>query len=79
MRGSLGRDMLDCAISKSPQIQAAEQRFPLAERDWNNGKVNFIHVAGLNKLLHSLGPAANLDVVRACRIARPLQRVLNAV
>src|SRR5947209_3233318 len=71
--------MLDCPIAQYAQIQAAKERFPLAERNRSKGEMDLVHVAGLNVLLHGLDPAANLDVFCACRFARPVQRNLNAV
>mgnify|MGYP001549803198 FL=1 len=71
--------MLDCPVSQSAKIQAAKERLPLAKRNGRNSEVNFIHVAGLDILLHSLDTAANLDVLCACRFARLLQRSLNAI
>src|SRR5690242_2603709 len=71
--------MLDCPIPQSAEIQAAEERFPLAKRNGSKSQVDFIHVAGLNVLLHRLDAAANLDVLCACRFARLLQRLLDAV
>ena len=71
--------MLDCPISESAKIQAAEERFPLAKRNWRKSQVNFVYVAGLNVLPHSLDTAANLDVLCACRFARLLQRIFDAV
>ena len=44
MRGSVRRNVLDCPISQSAQIQVAEERFPLAERNRRNCEVNFIYV-----------------------------------
>ena len=79
MRGSFRRNMLDCPISESAKIQAAEERFPLAKRNWRKSQVNFVYVAGLNVLPHSLDTAANLDVLCACRFARLLQRIFDAV
>jgi hypothetical protein len=70
--------MFDCPVSESAKIQAAKERFPLAERNWTKGEVNLIHVAGLNVLLHSLDTAADLDVLSARRFARFFQRFLNA-
>lgn len=78
VRGSLGGNMFDCPISQSAQIQAAEKRFPSAKCDGRNGEVNFIHVAGLNVLPDRLDTAANLDVLRACRFPRLVQRLLDA-
>lgn len=79
MRGSVRRNMLDRSISQGTKVQAAKERFPLAKRDWSNGEVNLIHVAGLNVLPHRLGTAADLNVLCACRFARPLQRIFDAV
>jgi hypothetical protein len=63
VRGALRRNMLGCPISQSAEIQAAKERFSLAKRNWNNSEVNFIHVGGLNVLLHGLDTAANLNVL----------------
>src|ERR1700761_9228780 len=71
--------MLDCSISQSAKIQAAKERLSLAKRNWSKSEVNFIHVARLNELPHSLETAAYLDVLCACRFARFLQRIFNAV
>jgi len=43
------------------------------KRNGSDGKVNFIHMAGLDVLPHGVGTAANLDVLCACRFARPSQ------
>ena len=79
MRGSGRRNVLDSPIPQSTKIKAAKERFPLAKRDRSKGEVNLIHVAGLNVLPHRLGTAANLNVPCACRFARPLQRIIDAV
>jgi len=79
MRGSVRRNMLDCSVSQIAEIHPAKERFPLAKRNGSKGKMNFIDVAGLNVLLHSLRTAANLNVLSACRFARSLQRILNTV
>jgi hypothetical protein len=79
VRGSVGWNMLDCPIAQSAKIQTAKERFPLANRNWSKGEVNFIYVAGLNVLPHSLDTAANLNVLCARRFARLLQRNINAV
>jgi hypothetical protein len=71
--------MLDYPISQCAEIQAAKERFPLAKGNWSKSEVNFIHVASLNVLPHSLDTAANLNVLCACRLARFSQRILNAV
>ncbi len=76
--GPVRRNMLDRPISQGAEIQAAEERFPLAKRNGRNGEVDFIDVAGLHVLLHRLDTAANLDVLCAGRIARLLQRLLDA-
>lgn len=77
MRGSLRRNMFDCPVSQRMKINAAKERFSLAERCGDKSKVNFIDLSGLNILPHGLGTAANLDVLCACRLARLLQRLLN--
>ena len=61
--------MLDGPIAQSAEIQAAEERFPLAKRNGSQSEVDFIHVAGLDVLLHRLDTAANLDVLCAGRVA----------
>ncbi len=78
MRGSVRRNMLDCSISQSAEIQRPKERFALAKRNWSASEVNFIYVAGLNVLPHGFDTAANLDVLCTCRFARLLQRILNA-
>src|ERR1041385_8589414 len=70
--------MLDGPVSERAKIEAAEQRFALAERNRSKGEVNFIDVAGLNILPHGLDTAADLDVPCACRLARLLQRLCDA-
>ena len=79
MRGAVRRDMFDCPIPQSAKIQAAKERFPLAKRYGRKSEVNFIHMAGLNILLHSLDTAANLNVLCAGHFARLLQRGFNSV
>src|SRR5262249_54047685 len=79
MRGALGRRMLDSPISQRAEIEAVEERFPLAERDRRLGEVEFIDMAGLNILPYRLDAAADLDVLGAGRLARLLQRSLDTV
>jgi len=77
MRGSLRWNMFDCPVSQRMQVNTAKECFPLAERNGSKSKVNFIDMAGLNVLPHSLGTTANLDVLCACCFARLLQRLFN--
>ena len=73
MRGSFRRNMLDCPISESAKIQAAEERFPLAKRNWRKSQVNFVYVAGLNdKELMDMGTTrGEIDYVASNRSIDP--------
>lgn len=79
MRGSTRRHMLNGPVSQGSEVKATKERFPLAKRNGRYSEMNFIDVAGLNILPHSVDAAANFDILFTGSFARQLQRGIDSV